>query len=202
MPKLTDNLDRFRTNAHASHDIFRSRWSPRSMTGEPVSAGDLMAMFEAAHWAPSANNNQPWRFIYVTRDHPAWDTFLGLLVESNKRWCKNAGVLVVVVSKTTFDHNNKPMRTHAFDTGAAWGMFALEGARRNLVVHGMQGFDYDKAKEVLEIPDGYQVQMMAAVGVLAERSTLPNDLAEREKPSGRKDLANLIAVETFSEKIT
>lgn len=201
MLKLSDPVDRYRANEHGSHDIFRNRWSPRSMTGEPVPEKDLLAMFEAAHWAPSSYNNQPWRFIYVTRNHPAWDEFMGLLAEANRAWCKNAGALVVIVSKTTFDHNGKPMRTHAFDTGSAWAMFALEGAIRGLVVHGMGGFDYARAKTELGVPDGYEVQAMAAVGILADASLLPKEIAEREKPSGRKDLSRLIAVGKFTDEI-
>jgi len=201
MAHLSDNIEKHRPNKHGSHDIFRNRWSPRAMTGRPVRDEDLMAMFEAAHWAPSSSNNQPWRFIYAERDHPDWLKFLSFLTESNRKWCLNAGVLVVIVAKTTFDYNGKPSITHAFDTGAAWGMFALEGSMRGLVVHGMQGFDYDKAKRELNVPDGYEVYAMAAVGVFADASVLPKELADREKPSGRKDLSRIVAVGAFTDEI-
>jgi nitroreductase len=198
---LFDQSDRVRRNVHGSHDIFRQRWSPRAMTGEAVADADLLAMFEAAHWAPSSYNNQPWRFIYTRRDYPDWDKFIGLLGEFNRAWCVNAGALVVIVSKTTFDHDGKFSLTHAFDTGAAWGMLALEGAMRGLVVHGMQGFDYAKAKAELGVPDGYEVMAMAAVGVLADLSALPKEMAEREVPSGRKDLSRIAAIGRFMEEI-
>jgi nitroreductase len=201
MVRLGDNIDEYRPGKYGSDDIFRSRWSPRSMTGEAVADEDLMAMFEAAHWAPSAANNQPWRFLYARRDDPEWEIFLNLLNEKNQRWCKNAGALVVIVSKTTFDKNDKPSRTHSFDTGAAWGMFALEGARRGLVVHGMQGFSYERAGAGLAVPEGYSVEAMAAVGILDEPSKLPEDLAAREKPSGRKNLAQIIARGAFSDTL-
>ena len=201
MARLSDNIEKHRPNKHGSNDIFRNRWSPRAMTGQPVRDEDLMAMFEAAHWAPSSFNNQPWRFIYVKRDHPDWHKFLGFLIEFNRTWCQNAGALVVIVSKTTFDYNGQPSITHAFDTGAAWGMFSLEGSMRGLVVHGMQGFDYDKAKRELNIPDGYEVYAMAAVGTFADASILSKDLADREKLSGRKDLSRIVAAGTFTDDI-
>ncbi len=201
MVRLADTIDKYRPNRYGSDDIFRHRWSPRSMTGDPVKDDDLMAMFEAAHWAPSAANNQPWRFIYARRDDPEWETLFNLLNEKNQRWCKNAGALVVIVSSTTFEKSGKPSRTHSYDAGAAWGMFALEGAIRGLVVHGMQGFSYERAKEELAVPDGYCVEAMAAVGILDEPSQLPEDLAAREKPSGRKALAQIIGRGTFPDEL-
>ena len=201
MAHLSNNMEKYRPNQYNSNDIFRNRWSPRAMTGQSVGDHDLMAMFEAAHWAPSSYNNQSWRFVYVKRDHSDWERFLDLLSAGNREWCRNAGALVIVISKTTFDHNGKPTRTHAFDTGAAWGMFALEGSMRGLVVHGMQGFDYARAAEVSEVPDGYEVQMMAAVGVLADPESLPPEIAAREKPSKRKDLNKLVAVGFFTDDI-
>lgn len=201
MVRLADNIDEYRPRKYGSDDIFRERWSPRSMTGEAVRDEDLMAMFEAAHWAPSAANNQSWRFIYARRDDAEWEVLFSLLNEKNQRWCKNAGALVVIVSKTTFDRNDKPSRTHSFDTGAAWAMFALEGAIRGLVVHGMQGFSYERATSELGVPDGFCVEAMAAVGVLDEPSQLPDDLAAREKPSGRKNLSQIIMRGRFSDAL-
>ena len=200
MVKLTDQIPQHRQNRYGSKPMFINRWSPRAMTGETIADDVLMAMFEAAHWAMSSNNNQPWRFLYARRDHPAWAKFFGLLAEGNQAWCKNAAVLLVMVAKTTFD-NGKPARTHAYDTGAAWAMFALEGASRGLVVHGMQGFDYDRAKSELGVPDGYEVQAMAAVGVLADPSILPEPYREREKPSTRKELTAIAAEGGFTEAI-
>jgi len=201
MAHLTDDIEQFRPNAHGSDDIFRNRWSPRSMTGEPIDDNVLMALFEAAHWAPSSYNNQPWRFIYGHRDTPEWAMLFNLLVEFNQKWCANAAVLVVVVSRTTFDHNGQPSRTHSFDAGAAWGMMALEGSLRGLVVHGMQGFDYDRAKKDLGIPDGYEVEAMAAIGVMDEPSKLPADMAKNEHPNQRKDILCLAVKGRFIDAI-
>jgi nitroreductase len=134
------------------------------MNGAAVTAEELKPLFEASHWAPSCFNNQPWRFYYALRDTKQFQILFDLLVEKNQQWCKNAGCLMILVSKTTFDHNGAPMRTHAFDTGAAWHAFAVEGIRRGLVVHGMAGFNYDAAAKVLDLGEEYHVNCMIAVG--------------------------------------
>ncbi len=179
--------------------IFPSRWSPRAMSGEEIHEEELFSLFEAARWAPSSYNNQPWRFLYARRNTPAWDQFFDLLAEPNKVWCINAAVLVVVISKTTFDHNGKPSKTHSYDTGAAWGYLALQGSMNNLVVHGMQGFDYQKAKEVLGIPDDYQVEAMAAIGRRGQKEALPEELQKRELPSDRKKIREVALEGKFSK---
>ncbi len=134
------NILDFRTPDHDIAPIFINRWSPRAMSGEEIGIEDLMRLFEAARWAPSSMNNQPWRFVYAVRNTPHWEQFFGLLVPGNQVWCKNAAALIVVVSKKTFDYNSKPARTHSFDSGAAWASFALQGFLLGFVVHGMQGF--------------------------------------------------------------
>ncbi len=192
------NVQEHRIPEYPVDKIFITRWSPRAMSGEPVAKGELMTLFEAARWAPSAFNNQSWRFLYSLKDSPTWDTFFGLLAEGNQGWVKNAGALVVIISKTTFDYNGKPAKTHAFDTGAAWGSFALQGSISGLVVHGMQGFDYDRAKTELAIPDDYEVQAMAAVGNPGCSEALPDKLRKMELPSGRKSISE-IAMEDSSQ---
>jgi Nitroreductase len=182
------NIKDFRKPEHNVDEIFINRWSPRAMSGEVVEKTKLLSLFEAARWAPSSNNNQPWRFIYGRRNTKNWTTFFNLLAEGNQEWAKNAAVLIVVISKTTFD-NGKSARTHSYDAGAAWENFAMQGSLMGLAVHGMQGFDYDKAKEVLRIPDGYKVEAMIAVGKKGKKETLPDYLQEREVPSIRKNVS-------------
>jgi nitroreductase len=176
----------FRKPDHDISPLFVNRWSPRAMSGEEISREELMRMFEASRWAMSSMNNQPWRFLYALRNTTYWDRFFGLLTPNNQGWCKNAAVLIVVVSKKAFDFNGKPARTHSYDTGAAWYSFALQGSILGLVVHGMQGFDYDKAASELGVTDEYQVEAMAAVGRPGNREDLPPTLQERESPSQRK----------------
>src|SRR3989338_8584607 len=164
-----------KANRKANYDIdpiFLNRWSPRAMTGEELKDEELMPLFEAARWAPSSYNAQPWRFIYAKRDTKEWNTFFNLLVEFNQSCAKNASVLVVVASRKNFEHNEKPAVTHQFDAGSAWENLALEASRRDLVAHGMEGFDYAKAKKELGIPDNYDVLAMIALGKSAKKETL------------------------------
>src|SRR3954469_7592020 len=100
-------------------ELFLDRWSPRALSGEAVSEEELLTLFEAAKWAPSSYNNQPWRLLYARRGTANWPLFFDLLGDYNKEWCKNASALILFISKTIFDHNNKPASTHSFDAGAA-----------------------------------------------------------------------------------
>jgi len=184
------NIHDFRKLENDVHEIFISRWSPRAMSGEEIDEATLKTLFEAARWAPSSNNNQPWRFIYARRNTPYWDTIFGLMNEGNQIWAKDAAVLIVVISKTTFD-SGKPARTHSYDAGAAWVSLALQGTLLNLVVHGMQGFDYDRAKQELRVPDDYQVEAMIAIGRHGKKEDLPDFLQEREFPSPRKSISEI-----------
>ena len=174
-----------RNPEHPAGQIFVDRWSPRAMSGEALPDETLQILFEAARWAPSSMNNQPWRMLYATRSGSYWPLFYDLLVDANKVWCVNAAALVVVISKTTFD-NGKPCRTHTYDTGAAWMSLALQGSMLGLVVHGMQGFDYDRARIDLQIPEEYQVEAMAAIGWPGQADQLPEQLQARELPSDRR----------------
>lgn len=185
---LSPEVDEIRKPTHKIEPMILNRWSPRAMSGVSMSDEELLPLFEAARWAPSSYNNQPWRFLYAKRGTPQWNRFFELLVPFNQEWCKNASALVVIVSKETFDHNGKLCPTHSFDTGAAWMAMALEGASRGLVVHGMGGFDYEKAKTVLQIPEGYTVEAMAAIGKRGSKSLLPDHLQKSEVPSRRKPL--------------
>jgi nitroreductase len=186
-----------RTADHPIDTLFLDRWSPRAMTGEPVSRAELMVLFEAARWAPSSYNNQPWRILYATRDSEHWQLFFDLLVEFNQSWVQNAGALVLFISKTTFDMNGQPCVTHSYDTGAAWENLALQGWLKGLVVHGMQGFDTERARTDLKIPEGFSVEAMAAVGRPADASELPEALRERESPSDRRKLEQTICEGPF-----
>ena len=174
--------------------LFLDRWSPRAMSGESIAEEELLLLFEAARWAPSSYNNQPWRMLYARRDTEHWSLFFDLLVEFNKTWAKNAAALIVFISKTTFDHNGEPAVTHSFDTGAAWENLALQASLKNLVVHGMQGFDYEKAKTALKIPDDFRVEAMVVIGKPGKKEDLPQGLQERETPNDRRSLSE-VAIE-------
>lgn len=195
----TSEQNQTRKSEHAVDDIFLDRWSPRALSGEEVGDEELMKLFEAAKWAPSSYNNQPWRFVYARRDTPHWETLFGLLGEGNRAWCKNAAVLMVIASKTTFDRSGKPSRTHSFDAGAAWENLALQASTAGLVAHGMEGFDYDRARKELEIPDDYEVEAMVAIGRPGRKEDLPEALREREFPSARKSVSEIAFEGRFPE---
>jgi nitroreductase len=188
---MTD-LDNHRKPTYSINNLILNRWSPRSMSGEEINDKDLMSLFEAARWAPSSYNNQPWRFIYAKRNSASWEKFFNLLAEGNRVWTKNASVLVVIISRKNFEHNEKPSITHQFDTGAAWENLAIEATSCGLVTHGMQGFDYDKARKELEIPDSFDVMAMIAIGKKAPKENLPSELQKMEFPNNRKPLSEII----------
>ncbi|WP_049921255.1 nitroreductase family protein [Halopiger djelfimassiliensis] len=190
--ELRDEVAKHRTPEYDVDPLFVNRWSPRAMTGEPLDDEEFLPLFEAARWAPSAFNNQHWRFLYASREDEEWDTFVDLLNEGNQSWATDAAVLAVIVSKTTFDHNGEPAPVHSFDTGAAWENLALEGARRGLAVHGMAGFDYERAAAELDVPEEFAVEAMVAIGERAPAETLPDELQERERPSDRKPLSEIV----------
>jgi nitroreductase len=195
-----NEVEQVRNSEYSVHPLILNRWSPRSMTGEEMSEKELMALFDAARWAPSSYNAQPWRFLYARRNTPSWPLFFNLMIEFNQGWTKNASALALAISTKNFEHNNKPAHTHSFDTGAAWMAMALEGAWRGYVVHGMEGFDFEKARKDLNVPDDYQVEALIAIGKRAPVSQLPPELQKREVPSTRKAIEE-IAIEGKFKKL-
>ena len=180
--------------------LILNRWSPRSFSGEELTDRELFTLFEAARWAPSSYNNQPWRFIYAKRNSKDWDALFNLLVDFNKQWCANASALVVIISKKTFDYNGKPSVTHQFDTGAAWENLAIQATSQGLSTHGMQGFDYEKARKDLGVPDEYDVVAMAVIGKKGAKEKLSAELQQREVPSDRKPLSEIVMEGKFGNK--
>jgi len=183
----------FRIADYPINRIFIDRWSPRAMSGDEIPVRDLMLLLEAARWAPSSYNNQPWRIVFARRDTAHWPIFLDLLNSANRLWAARAGALLVFISKTTLDLDGSDSITHSFDAGAAWVSFALQGFMNGYVVHGMQGFNYERAKVDLGIPDGFKVEMMAAVGRPGKPELLPEVLRKKEVPNGRKSLADIVS---------
>jgi nitroreductase len=184
-----------RTAEHDISPIFLERWSPRAFTGESISEGELRTLFDAAHWAPSSFNSQPWRFIYARRDNAHWDKFLGLLTEFNRSWAKAASAIVFIVSSETFIPPGKlepaALRTHAFDAGAAWGYLALQASLSGWAAHGVAGIEWDKINEALNVPKGFTVQAGIIIGKQGPKESLPEGLQAREKPSDRQPVSEL-----------
>jgi nitroreductase len=186
-----------RTPEHAIDPIFLNRWSARAMAGEPVSEAELMVLFEAARWAPSSMNFQPWRMLYARRGTEHWPLFFNLVKDRNQIWVRNAGALVLFISKTVFD-DGRPCVTHSYDTGAAWQNFALQASEFGLVVRGIEGFDYARARESLRVPPDYHVNAMAVIGKPGDKSELPEPLQQREQPSNRRPLKDTVREGAFS----
>jgi nitroreductase len=181
---------------HAEHPIdplFLERWSPRAFADDTITEAELLTVFEAARWAPSAYNAQPWRFLYARRDTAPWQTFLGLLVPFNQTWAKRAAALIILVSDPVFlpPGAEQPvnLRSHSLDAGAAWANLALQATRAGWRAHGMGGFDAERAVAELNVPAGHTVELAIAIGRPGERSSLPEAIQAREFPSGRKPVA-------------
>jgi nitroreductase len=192
------HVENFRKPEFPIEPLILRRWSPRAMSGEAISEKEMLTLFEAARWAPSTNNEQEWRFIYARRDTDAWGTLFNLLAEGNRIWCDRAALLCVICAHTVFSRNGKPNPVHLFDCGNAFENLALQGAAMGLVVHGMAGFDYERAREALGVPADFAVAAMFAVGRPGDVNELPEKLREREKPSDRRPVRESISEGRFS----
>jgi nitroreductase len=178
---------------HPVHDLIRHRWSPRAFADKLVEPAALASLFEAARWAPSSNNEQPWAYLVATKDHvEEFAKMLSVLVEFNAGWAKSAPVLVLAVSRLNFPNGN-PNRNAFYDTGAASALLSLEATERGLFVHQMAGFDPAKAKHVYEIPADCEAIAAMAIGYPGDPGSLPEKLKEREHaPRTRKPLTEFV----------
>lgn len=200
MPTTPNNP---RVSEYPIDPIFLDRWSPRAFDENvEISENELFTLFEAARWAPSSSNLQPWRFIYARRGTPHWDRFLNLLIPFNQNWAHRASALVIVISKTLAPSrdNSQPVLsyTHSFDTGAAWAFLSLQAIHSGWYAHGMAGFDMERAATELNIPADYRVEAAIAIGRLADKSILPESLQKREVPSSRQELETIVFEGSFT----
>jgi nitroreductase len=184
-----------RVAEYAIHPQFTERWSPRAFTGEAIPEETLLSFFEAARWAPSAYNSQPWRFLYARRDTPNWERFLGLLNEFNRGWAQHASALVIILSKTTLlrasSGEEVPFPSHSFDAGAAWAYLALQATNAGWHAHGMAGIDREGIQRELKVPAAFRVELAVAIGKLGDKASLPESLQGRELPSPRLTVEEL-----------
>jgi nitroreductase len=179
---------------HPVHEFIRERWSPRAFSDKPVPAEVLRSLFEAARWAPSSNNEQPWAFIVATKeDHEAHAKLVSTLVEFNRVWAKHAPVLAIAVSELAFARNGHPNRNAFYDTGAAVSGLTAEAISRGLLVHQMAGFDPQKAIELFSIPAGWEPISAFVIGYPGDPQSLPETLRDRElAPRTRKPLVDFV----------
>ena len=178
--------------------LILKRWSPRAFSTEPVEPAKIEALFQAARWAPSSRNQQPWRFVYATREEPeAWQKLFDSLTEGNQVWTSNVPVLIAIVAKLNSDYKNKPNRHAFYDTGQAVALMTLQATRMGLYAHQMGGFHPQKLIDVLRIPDGYEPVAIMALGYLGNKEDLPEPLRTRES-----DPRTRLEMEAFAFKGT
>ena len=176
------------------HQLIRDRWSPRAFSDKPVAPDVLRSIFEAARWAPSSFNEQPWAYFVAAKDDPEnYNKLLGVLIEFNQGWAKQAPVLGLAVAELAFAKTGQPNRNGEYDTGAASALLCVEATARGLVVHQMAGFDPDKARKVFGIPKEWVPIAAMAIGYPGDHTSLPEALQERElAPRTRKALDEFV----------
>jgi nitroreductase len=182
------------TPDHPIHELLARRWSPYAFADRPVSDEDLRSVFEAARWAASSYNEQPWTYLVATKRDPAeFERLLSCLVEGNQAWAKAAPVLGIGCTSLLFALNGKPNAAAIHDLGLASASLTLEATARGLLVHQMIGIVPDKVRELYRVPDGVQPLTGLAIGYAADPSTLPEKLRERDlAPRKRKPLAEFV----------
>ncbi|MFC4403015.1 nitroreductase family protein [Gracilibacillus xinjiangensis] len=184
------NVNDFRKANYPIDEMFLNRWSPRAFSGKAVEEEVLMSILEAARWAPSGSNKQPWRFV-VASEKEEREKFNQFIMEGNLVWCKIAPVYALIIS----DSEASP--SHVFDAGAAWGFLSLQAMKNGLITHAMGGIYKDKARELLNIPEKYTIHAVVAIGYQDDVSVLEEAYQEREKPSERRSLSETIIKGSF-----
>jgi nitroreductase len=184
-----------RTADHPVADVFPARWSPRAFTDATMSEDTLLGLLEAARWAPSAFNAQPWRFIYALRGDAGWQPILDAIMPFNQSWAKNASALVILASATKFTAPGKTEASdngsHAFDAGTAWGYLALQAHMSGYAAHAMAGFDKVAMAKAVNLPEDHVLHAAIAIGTQGDASLLPETLQAREVPSPRHPVGAL-----------
>lgn len=170
------------------------RWSPRAFEDRDVTAADLVKIFEAARWAPSAYNDQPWRFLIARRGSPTHQKIVSALIPFNQLWAPKAPVLILGVARTRFSHDNSENASALFDLGAATALLTVQAAALGLATHQMGGFDHEAARKALEIPNDYLFGTITAVGYRDAPPTLATErLIEQEvAPRTRRPLEEIV----------
>ncbi|PQO34971.1 nitroreductase [Bremerella cremea] len=186
---------------HPVHDLIAKRWSPYAFADRAVSNDDLCGVLEAARWAPSSYNEQPWSYIVATKDSPEeFEKVLSCLVEGNQGWAKAAPVLMLGCINTQFKRNGNPNAAAEHDLGLASANLSLEATHRGLSVHQMIGILPSKAKTVFQLPDGVIAKTGLALGYVADPSTLPDGIKERDlAPRERKSLSEFVFTGKWGE---
>lgn len=188
-----------RSPDHDIDPLFVERFSPRAFTGEALPESELMRMLEAARWAPSSYNSQPWRFLYALKGDRHWDTFFGLLVPANQKWAADTGAIVFLASNGLMKVGDelKPSYSRSFDAGTASMAFQLQAVRQGWHAHGMVGFDHARAPEVLRLPENHRIEAAFAVGRKTAEAGLSEEQKPREAPNGRRPITDFVFAGAF-----
>ena len=183
-----------RQTEHAIAPQFTERWSPRGFDGQPVPEAEVLRCLEAARWAPSSGNSQPWRYVFAVAGTPAFDAVLAGLVPFNQAWAQRAGALVVACSLTSSlrGGERKPMGSSAFDAGAAWMSLALQAHAQGLAAHAMGGFDAAAVAAAIALGEHARIDCVIALGRPDPQAPLSDELRAREQPSDRLPLAEVV----------
>lgn len=198
-PSITSEVAQYRQPEQAVDPAFLNRWSPRAFKSDPLPSELLLTVLEAAKWAPSASNEQPWRYI-VARTPDTLAKFYTFINPGNLEWCRKAPVLLLAISNKMSSRGTNN-RAHAFDAGTAWGYLALEASRHGLITHAMGGFQPDQARDALGIPEEYELHAVIAIGYRGDKSMLNDQQQEREVPSGRRPLHSSLFEGEFGKPI-
>jgi len=187
-------MEKVAETAYLIHNLFKHRWSPRAFSDRRVEPATLRSLLEAARWAASCANEQPWNFIVATQDEPQeFERMLSCLVEGNIGWAKNAPVLMISVARLNFEKSGAVNRTAYYDVGQAVAQMALEAVAEGLAIHQMGGILVDKVREVYGIPAGWDPVTGVAIGYVGDPDTLPEKRREAEvNPSKRKGLSSFV----------
>ncbi|MEX3640079.1 nitroreductase family protein [Paraburkholderia sp. BR14320] len=190
-----------RTPSYPIDAQFVERWSPRAFTLDPIDERTVLTILEAARWAPSSYNSQPWRFVYARWDTDHWDSFLSFLNDFNRSWAVRAAAIVVVMSKRTFripgKYEELSLPTHSFDAGAAWAFLALQASLIGWSAHALAGINSDHIRSELSIPDDFSIEACVAVGRAGDAALLQHFLRAEEVPSDRRPLVDMAAEGRF-----
>lgn len=187
-------IDKSSQTQYPTEEVLRQRWSPLAFSDRMVEPEKLRSVLEAARWAASSYNEQPWSFIVATKENQAeFERLLSCLAEGNQEWARNAPVLMLSVAKLNFERNGKENR-HAFhDVGAASAQLAIQATANGLFIHQMAGFDVPRSQEIYSIPEGYEPVAAIALGYLGDPTTLSERLQQRENsPRTRKPLEQFV----------
>lgn len=195
MPPTLEELEQLK---HAPavpgvEDLFLRRWSPRAFAHKDVSNEDLKTIFEAARWAASSYNEQPWRFFLGRRGDATYQKIFDALVEFNQGWAKSAPVLILSVASNKFAANGSPNKYGIHDTGAATAYLSLQATALGLHTHSMAGFDHSKARKLFQVSEDYDIGAVTALGYLGDPATLHDQLRSQEtSPRQRKPLSEFV----------